>query len=250
MTRALQCHLPLSLAGRYAAVFHADMENLTTLDRENNGRVFSDFISNTSQHFLFSRDPAYVSTFDDFILSFQSRNSRTTHQHVMISYNSQSEGTFCGERVAMNSTRSSLTVQLINTRPSGHMRERKDLIHRSYNNTGILIGKSGLPILQYNLILTRFGCEDCPRRIRSYSRSRIVRSFLNYQSWLQAELLALLPGSFWPLGGPFGHRWHHCSTRKRTSTVRACCGGRGRKRRWLGGRNASRHMRSRRRSPP
>ena len=81
---------------------------------------------------------------------------------------------------------------------------------------------------KYNMILTRFGCEDCSRLIRSHSGSRIVRSFFNYQSWLQAELLALLPGSFRLLGGRFGHRWHHCSTRKSISTVRVCCGGRGR----------------------
>ena len=111
--------LPLSLAGRIAAAFYADTRIMKALDRGNNGSVFSEFCSNTSQHFLFSRDPAYVSTFDEFILSIQFRDSRTAdrQQHYMIYINSPSEGTFFGERFDMNSTRTSLTVQLINTRP-------------------------------------------------------------------------------------------------------------------------------------
>ena len=132
MIREQHCCVPLSRAGQFAAASYADMTIMETLDRGNIMSVFSKSCSNTSQHFLFSRDPAYVSNFDDFIRPFQFRDSRSTYrqQPDMIYHDSPSEGTFFGERFYMNSTRTSLAVHLIKTRPMGHMRERKDLHRR------------------------------------------------------------------------------------------------------------------------
>ena len=105
----------------YADTCPADMTTTNMVDRGTYRSVFSEFNINTSQHFLFSRDPAFVSSSNDFFLSFQSHPSKI----MILSTCVPSENTLLKERVDMNSTRSSLIVDLVNGVQSGYMRERR-----------------------------------------------------------------------------------------------------------------------------
>ena len=128
------------------------MANTSMVDRGTYGSAFSEFVANTSQHFLFSRDPAFVSSSNDFLLSFQSHTRK-----IMIPFTCDpSENTSKKERVDMNSTRSSLIVDLVNGVPSGHMRERKDLIHRSYKYIGTCTPETRLSRQKAIMIVNMF----------------------------------------------------------------------------------------------
>ena len=104
--------------------------------------IFSYTNKNIQSNFLFSRDPVFSSTSNNTFLSFQ------CHMFETCDYDDLSLRSSKIEPVDMNFTRpwlgvqhvefsSFLTVQHTNTCPAGQLRDGKDLIRPSYNDTGI-----------------------------------------------------------------------------------------------------------------
>ena len=117
------------------------MKNVEERTRTN---IFSEFNINISQDFLFSRDPVFVSPSNDIFLSFHSHTRNTAYQSIDSWTYDPSEGTTSKVYVDMNFTRPLLIVDLINSASLGHMRERKDLIHLSYKDTGMCVSTTRL----------------------------------------------------------------------------------------------------------
>ena len=111
--------------------------------------IFSYTNKNIQSNFLFSRDPVFSSASNNTFLSFQS------HMFETCDYDDLSLRSSLKEPVDMNYARpelgiqhvefsSFLTVQHINTCPAGQLREGKDLIQPSDNDTGICTSKPKL----------------------------------------------------------------------------------------------------------
>ena len=110
--------------------------------------MFSAINKNISSSFLFSRDPVFSSTSNNTFLSFQCHMFETRDNYMPPWTYYPSERTSEIASVDTNFTRSLLgvqhvefssflTVQHLNTCPTGQLREGKDLIRPSYNDTGI-----------------------------------------------------------------------------------------------------------------
>ena len=118
--------------------------------------IFSYTNKNIQSNFLFSRDPVFSSASNNTFLSFQ------CHMFETRDYDDLSLRSSKIESVDMNFTRpwlgvqhvefsSFLTVQHTNTCPAGQLRDGKDLIRPSYNDTGICPTHAKLSS-QYSLI--------------------------------------------------------------------------------------------------
>ena len=104
--------------------------------------IFSYTNKNIQSNFLFSRDPVFSSASNNTFLSFQ------CHMYETCDYDGLSLRSSMKEPVDMNFTRpelgvqhvefsSFLTVRHTTTCPAGQLRDGKDLIRPSYNDTGI-----------------------------------------------------------------------------------------------------------------
>ena len=104
--------------------------------------IFSYTYKNTQSNFLFSRDPVFSSASNNTFLSFQ------CHMFETCDYDDPSLRSSLKEPVDMNYARPELgiqhvafssfsTVRYTTTCPAGQLRDGKDLIRPSYNDTGI-----------------------------------------------------------------------------------------------------------------
>ena len=107
--------------------------------------IFSSTNKNISSNFLFSRDPVFSSASNNTFLSFQ------CHMYETCDYDDLSLRSSMKEPVDMNFTRPELGVQRVEfssfltvrhtttcpVRPTGQLRDGKDLIRPSYNHIGI-----------------------------------------------------------------------------------------------------------------
>ena len=125
-----------------ASCYHAGTMIMTIEKEELCDNIFSYTNKNIQSNFLFSRDPVFSSASNNTFLSFQ------CHMFETCDYDDPSLRSSMKEPVDMNFTRpelgvqhvefsSFLTVQHTNTCPAGQLRDGKDLIRPSYNDTGI-----------------------------------------------------------------------------------------------------------------
>ena len=143
-----------------STLFNADYRSTGTMimtheKEESQSNIFSYFNKNISSSFFFSRDPVFTSTSNNMFLSFQCHMFETCDNDTPPWTHYPSERTSKIESVDTNFTRTSLgvqhveftsflTVQHINTCPSGQLREGKDLIQPSHNDTGICLSNTKL----------------------------------------------------------------------------------------------------------
>ena len=113
--------------------------------------IFSYTNKNIQSNFLFSRDPVFSSTSNDAFLSFQFHMFKMFDNHMIPRPYDPSESTTRIVSVDMNFTRPELGVQHIEfssflmvrhtttclERSAGQLRDGKDLIWPSYDDTGI-----------------------------------------------------------------------------------------------------------------
>ena len=141
-----------------ASCYHAGTTIMTIETEEVCENIFSYTNKNIQSNFLFSRDPVFSSASNNTFLSFQ------CHMYETCDYDDSSLRSSMKEPVDMNFTRPELGVQHVEfssfsavrhttTCPTGELRDGKDLIRPSYDDTGI-----------------------CPTHTRSYlSKYRITR---------------------------------------------------------------------------
>ena len=126
--------------------------------------IFSSINKNISSSFLFSRDPVFSSASNNTFLSFQ------CHMYETCDYDDLSLRSSLKEPVDMNYARPELgiqhvafssfsTVRYTTTCPAGQLRDGKDLIRPSYNDTGICPTHAKLST-QYSLIQSRKSFGD------------------------------------------------------------------------------------------
>ena len=159
-----------STAVPQASCYHAGTTIMTFETEEVCENIFSYTNKNIQSNFLFSRDPVFSSASNNMFLSFQCHMFETCDNDILPWPYDPSERTSKIEPVDMNFTRpwlgvqhvtfsSFLTVQHTNTCPAGQLRDGKDLIPLSYNDTGICPSHAKLSS-QYSLIQSRKSFGD------------------------------------------------------------------------------------------